>query len=182
MLSIGAVPGRFIRSVGSSFIKLFLLVSYCHILPVHAQDTLKLKKLTLEDVYKLALSNSYQLKATEKNLRDARQRVEISKSDRLPVVSSDLSYGYISNAESWSPSFSNHRTSLIPHHFTAFSVQASQVVFKGSEIENTIRKTSFQEQIASLSYEKDKEDVKLLVSAKYLDIYRLSSQQKNLPK
>ena len=159
------------------FILLHFLICF-YSLEANGQDAPVYRKLTLEDVYKLAILNSYQLKITKRNLLNAKQQVEISKSDRLPALGADLSYGYLSNANSWSPSFSDHRTSLIPHHFTAFSVQASQVVFKGGEIENTIKKSALLEQVASLSDEKNVQDVKLLVSAKYLDIYRLISQQR----
>jgi len=143
-----------------------------------AQDTVNYKRLTLEEVYKLALANSYQLKITEKTMLDARQQVEIFKSNRLPAIGTDLLYGYISNSENWNPSFADHTTVDIPHHFTAFSTQASEVVFKGGEVRNTIRKSTLQEQVAALSNERNIEDIKLLVSAKYLDIYRMISQQK----
>ena len=158
--------------------KLMGCILLCYVTPVCAQDSLKARQQTLRDVYKLALANSYQLKISEKGLLDARQQVEINKSYRLPALSSGLTYGYISNADSWSPSFSDHRVSAIPHIFTAFSLQAAETVFKGGELQNSIKKAVLQEQIASLSSEKDQEDIKLLVSAKYLDIYRLISQQK----
>jgi len=166
------------RKIRCSVFMLLFFLSCFYSQIANGQDAPIYRKLTLEDVYKLTILNSYQLKITEKNLLNAKQQVEISKLERLPALSSDLSYGYLSNADSWSPSFSDHRTSLIPHHFTAFSVQASQVVFKGGEIENTIKKSALLEQVASLADEKNVEDVKLLVSAKYLDIYRLISQQK----
>jgi outer membrane protein len=143
-----------------------------------AQEIPVRASLSLEEAYKLALTNSYQLKISEKNLADARQQVEIARDDKLPQIGSDLAYGYISNADSWSPSFDNHRVALIPHQFTAFSVQASQMLFKGNAVKNTIKRSMLREQIATLSDDKNKEDIKLLVAAKYLDIFRLASQQK----
>jgi len=146
--------------------------------PVHAQDSLIYRPLTLDEVYKLTTANSYRLKITARNVESAKQRVEIVRSEKLPSLLSDLSYGYISNADTWSPSFTNHRTSQIPHQFTAFSILASQVVFKGGELQNDLKKSTLEEQIARLSFEKNTQDVKLLVTAKYLDIYRMSSQKK----
>jgi outer membrane protein len=169
-------PARKIKKpVGFFIFFLLFLVCGCS---AFAQDSSNYKRLTLEDAYKLALLNSYQLKISEKGMNDAKQKVEIFKSARLPAISSDLAYGYISNAETWNPSFADHQTAPIPHHFTAFSTQASQTVFQGGEIRNTIRRAAFQEQIANLAQEQNTEDVKFLVSAKYLDIYRLTSQQK----
>lgn len=144
---------------------------------VLAQEKPNVAPLSLKAAFELALANSYQLKISEKNLTDARQQVEISRDDRLPQIASDLAYGYISNADSWSPSFDNHQVSLIPHQFTAFSVQASQLVFKGGAVKNNIRRSVLREQIAAIADEKSKEEIKLLVAAKYLDIFRLVSQQ-----
>jgi outer membrane protein TolC len=144
----------------------------------HGQDSLIYKPLTLEDTYKLALTNSYQLKISKNNVDQGHQQIEISKLSRLPSIGTNLEYGYISNAETWNPSFGDHQTIAVPHHFTSFETQASEVVFKGGEIQNQIKKSGFQEQIATLYNEKSIQDIKLLVSAKYLDIYRLISQQR----
>ena len=61
---------------------------------------------------------------------------------------------------------------------TQFSVQASEVIFKGGEVANNIKKANLEEQVAVLNQEKNLEDIKFLVAAKYLDIYRLINQRK----
>ena len=166
------------RRTLNRFVALLLFLYGFNGFAVKAQDSINYKTLTLPEVYKLALTNSYQLKITQKDVLNARQKVEIARSDKLPAFSTDLAYGYISNAQSWNPSFSDHQTSQIPHHFTDFSVQATQEVFKGGEIRNSIKRYELLEQISLLSNERNTQDIKLLVSAKYLDIYRLISQQK----
>jgi outer membrane protein len=143
----------------------------------YGQDSLSRAPLALNDVFKLAIENSFQLKVSEKNIQQAHQQLEIAKSDRLPALGTDLNYGYISNAAVWSPSFSDHRTADIPHNFTQLSTQATEVIFKGGAIENSIKKATLLEQIATLSKEKNVEDIKFLVAAKYLDIYRLISER-----
>jgi len=109
---------------------------------VRAQDSVSLRILTLKDVYRLALANSYQLKISSNGLAQARQQLEITKSARLPSISTDLEYGYLSNAESWNPSFADHQTVPIPHHFTAFSTRATEIIFKGGEIQNIVKKNN----------------------------------------
>ncbi|MGN8070945.1 TolC family protein [Mucilaginibacter sp. 22184] len=163
---------------GSFYVLAFLLVSAFSLNDVRAQGLSRDSVLKLEDAYRLALTNSYQLKISDKNKADARQQVEIVKDARLPQIGTDLAFGYISSADSWNPSFGDHSVSPIPHQFTAFSVQASQLIFKGGEVKNTIKKSVLREEIASLSNEKNQEDIKLLVAAKYLDIFRLVSQRK----
>lgn len=139
---------------------------------LHAQDSLSRKTLTMKEVFSLALNNSVQLKVVAKYTELARQKTEIEKLYRLPGISSNLNYGYISNADIWNPSFSEHQKGHIPHQFTQLSVQAAEAVFRGGEIDNSIRKSTLEEQVAVLSLEKSTEEIKFLVAAQYLDIYR----------
>ncbi len=127
-------------------------------------------------MFRLALANSTQLKVAEKYTELARQQTEINKLYRLPSVSTDLNYGYISNADIWTPSFSEHQTGTIPHQFTQFTVMAGQLIFKGNAVNHTIQKSTLEEQVAVLNLEKNTTDIKFLVAAKYLDIYRLINQ------
>src|SRR5215467_32808 len=135
------------------------------------------RALTIQDAFELAAKNSAQLKVSEINTAVAHQKVEIAKLGQLPEVSTGLNYGYLSNSEIWDPSFDKHVTKPIPHNLTQFSVQASEVIFKGGEVSNNLKKASLEEQIAVLSHDKNIEDVKFLVAARYLDIYRLINQR-----
>lgn len=156
---------------------LIVIASFCLGNAALAQDTLNRHVLTMQEVFKLALENSPQLKVTAKNIDLARQEKEIIKLYQLPNVSTGLDYAYISNADIWSPTFSDHSKGAIPHQFTVFSVLATQLLFKGSEVRNNLLKASFEEQVAYLSQENNEEDIKFLVAAKYLDIYRLINQR-----
>ena len=133
--------------------------------------------LTIQDAFDLAAKNSAQLKVSEINAELVRQKVEIAKLGKLPQISSGLSYGYLSNSQIWNPSFDKLGHKPIPHNLTQFSVQAAEVIFSGGEVANNLRKASLEEQIAVLSQEKNLEDIKFLVAAKYLDIYRSINQR-----
>src|SRR5215468_10271843 len=133
--------------------------------------------LTMQEAFDLAAKNSAQLKVSEINSDLARQRVEIAKLGKLPEISTGLNYGYLSNSQIWDPSFDKLGTKTFPHNLTQFSVQASETIFKGGEVDNNIKKAGLEEQIAVLAHDKNMEDVKFLVTAKYLDIYRLTNQR-----
>jgi outer membrane protein TolC len=133
--------------------------------------------LTMHDAFELAAKNSAQLKLSEVNTDLARQKVEIAKLGKLPELSTGLNYGYLSNSQIWDPSFGKHTSKHIPHNLVQFSTQASQVIFKGGEVANNLIKASLEEQIAVLNHAKNLEDIKFLVAAKYLDIYRLINQR-----
>jgi outer membrane protein len=137
-----------------------------------AQDSLSHKVLTLPQIVTLAVNNSVQLKVGDKSTELARQKIEINKLYQLPVISSSASYGYISNADIWTPTFSGHEKGHIPHQDANLTVQAAEVIFKGGEITNTLKQASLEEQVAALAQEKNTEDIKFLVVAQYLDIFR----------
>jgi outer membrane protein len=152
-----------------------MLIGYAllHGPSLHAQDSLSHKVMTLPETIRLAVNNSVQLKVGEKSIELARQQVEINKLYKLPVISSGLDYGYISNADIWSPSFSNHQTGAVPHQYAQLTAQAAEIIFKGGEINNNLRQATLEEQVAALAQEKNTEDIKFLIGAQYFDIFRL---------
>ena len=133
--------------------------------------------LTLEEAFGLALKNSAQLKVSATGTRLAKDQTAIVKLNQLPGLSTGINYGYISNSEIWSPSFEGHRTVEFPHTVTQFSLQAAQLVFKGGLVKGSIERSELEEQVAQLRLEKNTEDIKFLVAAKYLDIYRTINQR-----
>jgi outer membrane protein TolC len=151
------------------------LVTVCALLygtALRAQDSLRRKVLPLPEAIRLAVNNSVQLKVGAKNTESAKQQIEIVKLYKLPGISSDMNYGYISNADIWDPSFSNHQKGHIPHQNAQLKVQASEIIFKGGEVNNNLRKATLEEQVAALAQEKNTEDIKFLIGAQYLDIFR----------
>lgn len=144
---------------------------------IYGQNSFQATVLTLDEAFKLAVQNSAQLKVSEKQSALKQQQTEIYKLYKLPSISSGLNYGYISNADIWAPSFSEHQKGFIPHQFTQLSVSAAEIVFKGGEINNAIKRASLEEQVAYLNLEKDITDIKFLVVARYLDIYKLLNQR-----
>ncbi|WP_259065792.1 TolC family protein [Mucilaginibacter sp. X4EP1] len=142
-----------------------------------AQDSLKQHVLTLSEAFRLAIDNSVQLKVTAKNVDLAHQQTEVRKLGRLPSMSTGLNYGYISNADIWTPGFEQHILGLSPHHLVSFNVVAGQVIFSGNAVKNSILESQFDEQIAELSQKNNETDTKFLVAQKYLDIYRFITQK-----
>lgn len=151
----------------------------CYSVPAHAQGPgLVGNPVPIDSIFRLAIKNSTQLKLAGSRIDAARQQEEVEKLYRLPSLSSGLAYGYVSNSEIWNPSFSKHITDHIPHQLTQFSFEAGQIIFKGNEINNTLKKSGIQVQIAELAKEKSNTDIKFLVAGQYLDIFRLINQRR----
>lgn len=141
-----------------------------------AQDTLGNRYLTLASAFDQALANSTEIAVVRKTVTAARQRRIISRQARLPEASAGLSEGYLSNADSWDPNFADHRVSHIPHIATTFSMASSWTVAAGGRINLSIRQAGLQEDLAGLTVVQRQEEVKMLVTSKYLDICRQRNQ------
>jgi outer membrane protein len=146
--------------------------------PAYGQDSLGNTPLTLPAAFTLALQNSIQLQIRHTAIDLAKQQTEIQKLGRLPELTASVDYGYLSSSQDWTPNFSHHFVSPLPHHLTSFTVDASEAIFAGNRVNNSILKASLEEQVATLSLSKDETDIKFLVAAGYLDIYRLMDEQK----
>ena len=151
------------------------------VVPALAQspdDSLGNTALTLDSAFRLALENSVQLQIRHTGIDLARQQTEIEKLARLPDLDASLDYGYLSNSYNYTPNFDKHTVVQVPHHLTLFTFEASETLFSGGRITNTIRKATLEEQIAYLDLAKDQVDIKFLVAASYLDIFRLLNERK----
>lgn len=142
-----------------------------------AQDTLRNTPLSIAEACRLAVENSTQLRIARTNTLLAKQETEIQRLDKLPGLSTSLDYGYLSNADVWDSHLSHHESAGLPHPLTLFSVTATETIFAGNRINNAIHLATLEEQIAFLQQEKNTTDIKFLVIARYLDIYRLLNQR-----
>jgi len=155
------------------------LIGYSFIyMSARAQDSLTNTSLTLDSIWRLSIINSVQVKMAHTSVELSREQVEIEKLDRLPELSTSLVYGYLSNADIWNTSLSDHQKGRLPHPLTLFSMEARETLFAGGRISNAIRRSTLEAQIAYLRQEKDEMDIRFLVTAQYLDIYRLLNERK----
>jgi outer membrane protein len=156
------------------FLAVFIFVLFR---PSYGQDSLGNTPLTLPAAFSLALHNSVQLQIRHTAVDLAKQQTEIEKLGRLPDLNTGIAYGYLSSSQDWTPNFAHHFVSILPHHLTQFTVDASEAIFAGNRVNNSILKASLEEQVAVLSLNKDEIDIKFLVAAGYLDIFRLIDEQ-----
>jgi outer membrane protein len=141
-----------------------------------SQDTVY-KVFNIDSLVNLTKQNNQTLKVSSTGVRIANQAVEVAKTRRLPTVTTALTAGYLGDASIIEKDFSSSRKVPVPHFANSFSVQASQVIFNGNAINNTIATASLQKQIAALNFAEDVLDVKLLVTGNYFDLYTLYNQR-----
>lgn len=165
---------------------LFLLSLSTFFIPLKAQS--------LQQLYDLADKYNQQIVVSQTGLRAASEAVMAAKNAMLPNVELSASGSYIGDATLMSRGFSTNGTTDViiagigpqkvrngrqetPHWGNTFTAQVSQVIYAGGAIRAGIRITELGEQIATLDVEKNRQEVRFLISGYYLDLYKLQNQQ-----
>ena len=153
-----------------------------------------LKAQSLQQLYDLADHYNQQIVVSQTGLRAASEAVMAAKNAMLPNVELSASGSYIGDATLMSRGFStNGITDVIiagigpqkvrngrqetPHWGNSFTAQVSQVIYAGGAIRAGIRITELGEQMATLDVEKNRQEVRFLITGYYLDLYKLQNQQ-----
>jgi len=142
---------------------------------VHAQQPVE-KKLSVEELFSLVIQNNPSLSVSKADIEIARQGIEVAKIDQLPDFNVNASAMYIGDATILDKNLSNATKVDMPHFGNIYSLEASQLIWKGGTVKNAIKAKSLQADLASLRYLSDEQDMKLLSLGYYLDLYKLYNQ------
>lgn len=133
--------------------------------------------IPLDSVFAMAERNSTHLKLSESAIAIKESAVDVAKNAQLPSVDVSLAAKYYGNATIWDRNYTNKITSDLPEFGNDFALQASYVVFAGGAIKNSIEKSELEAEVAKLSYEKNRVDIRFLVAGNYLNLYKLYNQK-----
>jgi outer membrane protein len=142
---------------------------------VYSQESVQ-KKLTVEELFSLVIKNNPSLSVSKAGIEIAKQDVKVAENRQLPDLNFNVSALYIGDAAILDKNFSNVVTIDMPHFGNVFSVEATQLIWKGNVVRNTIQVKSLQEDLALLSYLSNEQNIKLLALGYYLDLYKLQNQ------
>ena len=162
------------------------------LVPLSAQDR-TVQTMTLPALYNLADLQSRKIRVSEVALRAANEGVAAAKSALLPDVDLSLQGSYTGNAFLLSRGFSaNGTTDYVvpgvgivpvangkqdtPHWGNSFTAQVSQVVYAGGAIRSGIRMAELGREMAELDVEKNRQEVRFLLTGYYLDLCKLGNQ------
>ena len=149
--------------------------------------------MTLTSLYDLADQKSQKLKVSEVALRAAEEGVAAAKSAMLPSVDLGLQGSYTGNAFMLSRGFSASGTTDFivpgvgvvpvsngkqdtPHWGNSFTAQVAQVVYAGGAIRSAIRMAELGKGMAELDVEKNRQEVRFLLTGYYLDLCKMNNQ------
>lgn len=165
--------------------KFVLAVLTAGALSVSAQSV-----VPLQELYAQADRQSRKINITRLSLDAADEAVGAAKTAMLPTLGVSLNGSYIGDATLMKRNFSTSGTSDVvlagigpqrvangrqptPHWGNAFVVQASQVIYAGGAVTAGIRQAELGWQMASLDVEKNRQEVRFLLTGYYLDLSKL---------
>lgn len=140
--------------------------------------------LRLEDMFQLAEKNSKSLKVSQLAVREATEGIEVAQNDRLPSIEASLSLSYIGDGWMTDRNFSNGIKAPMPHFGNNFAFKATQAIYTGGAISTGIEMSRLQKQMAQTELEQNRQNIRFMLVAHYLDLFLLSNQkqiyQKNI--
>ena len=169
-----------------------LMAEEAFFVPICAQERV-VQVMSLTTLYNLADQQSQQVRVSETALRAADEGVAAARSALLPSVDLSLQGSYTGNAFMLSRGFSTHGTTDYivpgvgvvpvangkqdtPHWGNSFTAQVAQVVYAGGAIRSGIRMAELDKEMAELDVEKNRQEVRFLLTGYYLDLCKLENQ------
>ncbi len=153
---------------------LFLVVFIVHVTLLRSQDT---HFLGVDDLFKQGIENSLKLKADKINETIATQEINVAKTGMLPDISVDLADGYLGKVTVFTDGLTKPVHPYMPNWSQNYMVGLSQPIYTGGKIRRNIEKAALQKELAQLTSNKDKSELKLVLISKYLELFRLYKQK-----
>ena len=151
------------------------------------------QRMSLQCLFDLADQQSQRIKVSEVALKAAEDGVASAKSALLPSVEINVQGSYTGNAFLMSRGFSTSGTTEYivpglepqqvqngkqptPHWGNSFTAQARQVIYAGGAIRSGIEMAKLDCKLAELDVEKNRQEVRFLLTGYYLDLCKLQNQ------
>lgn len=131
--------------------------------------------LSLEQMFALADENNKTIHTEYAIVQEAEQDVQVAKNGRLPDIDISLSASYLGNGYLLDRNFSNGTSIDIPHFGNNFSITATQLIYGGGKINNSIAIAKLKQEMANISLEATRSRVRFMLTGFYLDLYKLQN-------
>lgn len=136
------------------------------------------RRMSLDDLFRLADSVSVTIKKAESNVKVAEAAVEVAKNSLLPDINFSASATYNGNAWMADRDFSNGKNLDSPHFGNNFALEVVQVVYAGGAIKHGIEHARLQASLASLDVENQRQNVRFLIMGYYLNLYKFRNLER----
>lgn len=135
------------------------------------------RRLTLDDMYRLASTNNRQLALLAAGIETAESGTRLIEAARLPRIVASVSTSYLGDARIVDRDFGGTSRVSTPHLGNSFALEASQILYAGGAISGGIEKARLEEVVARLVHQKGGQSIRFLLASLYLDLWKLGNQR-----
>ena len=136
----------------------------------------QVRTLSIDELFRLGIENSLRMQASRIGETLAGERAKSARSERLPGLNVGLSGGYLGQPVVFQQRLTQATRPDTPNWSNNYNIDLSQPLYEGGKIRYSIRQADLERQIASLSTENDRAEIKMLLLQQYVALYNLYKQ------
>ena len=129
--------------------------------------------LSVEELFNRGIQNSVAIQASIVRTQISNEKTVLAKNKRLPHIGVNGTFGYVGTPVILNPDLSFLERDPIPKWEQDYEIAARQPLYEGGRIRNEIKKSELEKEVADLSLQNDKSDLRLWLMGKYLDLFNL---------
>ncbi|QIH37954.1 TolC family protein [Flavobacterium sp. Sr18] len=137
--------------------------------------------LSLNDALKIAKENNKTIQKSHIEQRISEKEIAVTKNLRLPEVNFNAMYSRLSDLTEYEGGFFSDKHTYTPEPGTILYDVVTKFdvpLYAGNKINNAIKKSKEENEIAKIKVEKTQNDIQLQVTATFLGIYKMMELQK----
>lgn len=128
--------------------------------------------VTMEELFRIAETNSAQLRPSFTAEEVARQEISVARSKYLPDIEANLSFSYIGDGFTTKRNLADYQKAEIPHFGNNLGISVSQPVYTGGALTAGVELARQKASAANYSTELQRDNIRLTLAGFYLDIYK----------
>ena len=128
--------------------------------------------VTMEELFRIAETNSAQLRPSFTAEEVARQEISVARSKYLPDIEANLSFSYIGDGFTTKRNLADCQKAEIPHFGNNLGISVSQPVYTGGALTAGVELARQKASAANYSTELQRDNIRLTLAGFYLDIYK----------
>ncbi|WP_338648185.1 TolC family protein [Flavobacterium sp. KS-LB2] len=137
--------------------------------------------ISLNDALKIAKENNKTIQKSHIEQRISEKEIAVTKNLRLPEVNFNAMYSRLSDLTEYEGGFFSDKHTYTPEPGTVIYEAVTKFdvpLYAGNRINNAIKKSKEENEIAKIKIEKTESDIQLQVTATFLGIYKMMELQK----
>lgn len=138
--------------------------------------------VNLQQLFDLADQNNRDIKILDYNEKIAQEGVSDQKKKMLPSIDASLSFSYNGDGTVIDRNFSHSTNASIPDFGNNFVLEASQAIYTGVAIKNSIEIAKLDHSISRLNKEQSVQNIRFAITGYYLELLKLDNQRQILEK